>query len=466
MNANELNNIEKIREKYNFISDIDYAIKLTPGIDEEKVKFISKIKNEPEWMLNYRLKGYKWFKRLDMPRFGPKLNIDFDKTIYFAKILKDTGSKWEELPESIKETIDKLGIPEAERKWLSGSEVQIDSETVSRKIKSELEKYGIIFCSLDEAVQKYPDLVKKYFGRLVSYADHKLAALNWAVWSGGTFIYIPKGVKSPLPLQTYYRMNLEGIGQFERTLIIADEGSEVHYMEGCTAPLYSTSSLHASIVEVFALKGSKVRLSSVQNWSTNVYALMTKRAIAEENATVEWVAGNLGGMITMGYPEVVLKGDNSRGDILSIAIAGGIQEVDAGGKIIAIGKNTKSRVKSKSISLRGGKHTYRGLVRIREGAKNASVEVSCDALLLDSDSYSDAIPVIESYENDAKLKHEAKVGKIDDDALFYLTSKGISEKEAKSLLVLGFTESISKELPLEYALEFNKLVKMEIENGF
>ncbi|HDP74167.1 MAG TPA: Fe-S cluster assembly protein SufB [Candidatus Woesearchaeota archaeon] len=442
-----------------------YVYRTPPGITKEAVIKLSEIKKDPAWMRELRLKALDAFLSMELPSWSPEIPIDFSKITLFTKSVESQQSDWEKLPKEIKETFDRLGIPQAEREFLAGSGAQYESEVVYKKLKEEIAKQGVIFSSMDEAIHEHPETVKEYFGRLIPYSDNKYSALNTAAWSGGTFIYIPKGVKLAMPLQTYYRMNFEGSGQFERTLIIVDEGAEVHYVEGCTAPLYSSASLHAGVVEIFAKKNSRMRFSTVQNWSKNVLNLTTKRGLAEENAVIEWIDGNLGSGLNMKYPAIILKGNNSRGDILSITSAGQSQNIDAGGKVICVGKNTSSKVVGKGISFEGGTHTYRGLVKVLKTAENSNVSVNCDALLLDDISKSNTYPTNIIQNTNSVVKHEASVGKIEQDKLFYLMSKGISEEEAKTLVVLGFLSPIVKELPMEYAVELNKLIRMQMENS-
>ncbi len=456
-------NKEREKKEIGSFTAEKYVYKAEKGINEKIIRKISELKKEPEWMLDLRLKGYKEFLRLSMPDFGPSLNINFDDIIYYVKPLESQVNDWNELPKEIKETFDKLGIPEIEQKFLAGIETQYESEIILKKVKTSLKEKGVIFMSMDEALQSYPDLVRKYFGKLVSVNDNKFAALNTAVWSGGTFIYVPKGIRLDMPLQTYFRINMIGIGQFERTLIIADEGSYVHYIEGCTAPIYDKSNLHAAVVEVFVHKNAKVRFTTIQNWSKNVINLATKRCIVDENGKIEWIDGNLGSGITMKYPAIILRGDNSKGEILNLVIAGKNQEIDSGGKIICIGKNTKGKIISKSIVFNGGKNTYRGMVKILKNSLNSRVYVSCDGLISDKNSISNSYPLNISYERTAVINHEAKIGSIDKDKIFYLMCRGINEDDAKALITLGFIDDIIKELPLEYAIELNKIIKMEFE---
>ncbi|MFH1508858.1 MAG: Fe-S cluster assembly protein SufB [bacterium] len=438
------------------------------GLSENIIRQISKDKKEPSWMLEKRLSAYKKFLEKPMPAFGPSLKkLDLDKIIYYAKPGKVHNEKdWEDVPEEIKNTFDKLGIPEAEKKALAGAGAQYESSVVYHNLKEQWEKQGVIFIDMDEAVHKYPKIVKEYFmTRCVSLSEHKFAALHAAVWSGGTFLYIPKNVKIDLPLQAYFRINGRGIGQFEHTLIIVDEGAEAHYIEGCSAPRYDVDSLHAGCVEIFVKPGARFRYSSVENWSKSVYNLNTKRAIVEDDATMEWVSGNLGSAVTMLYPMSILQGKNSKADHLSIAFAGEDQVLDTGSKVTHLGANTTSKIVMKSLSQDGGHSIYRGSLKILPTAKNAKTHVQCDALILDDHSKSDTIPDIDIKQNKATIGHEATTGKIDEEKIFYLQSRGLSEEEATNLIVNGFIEPIVKKLPLEYAVEINKLIQMEMEGS-
>ncbi|MBS3128494.1 Fe-S cluster assembly protein SufB [Candidatus Woesearchaeota archaeon] len=438
------------------------------GINEEVVQLISKSKNEPEWMLNIRLKALALFLKTPTPQWGPSLkNIDFNKITYFSQPKAEkNATKWEDVPENIKKTFDKLGIPEAEQKYLSGVGAQYDSEVVYHSLQKELQEQGVIFIDMDEAVQHYPEIVQKYFmKRCIPIHDHKLIMLHAAVWSGGTFIYIPKNVKVKTPLQAYFRMNAKRGGQFEHTLIIADEGSEISYIEGCSSPVYTENSLHAGCVELFIHKNARMRYSSVENWSKNTYNLNTKRAIVEENGIIEWIGGNMGSSVTMLYPSSILVGKNSRADHLGIAYAGKGQHQDTGSKVILIGENTSCKINSKSISKEGGICSYRGIVVVNKGAKNAKVSVNCDGLMMDAQSQSNTFPVLKVNEKNVHIAHEAKVGKISQQDLFYLMSRGLTEEQAISLIVSGFIEPVIKELPLEYAVEMNKLIELEMTNA-
>lgn len=450
--------------KYGFKTKHRPFLKVRPGISKNAVLEISYIKNEPKWMRNFRLKSFKIFLKKEMPKWGPDLSeINFDDITYFLKPTNKQAKNWQELPPGIKKTYDLLGIPEAEKKFLAGVSAQFESEVVYESIKKEIKKQGVIFCDMDTAVKKYPEIVKKYFGKLVPPQDNKFAALNSAVWSGGSFVWVPKGVKVALPLQAYFRINAPKIGQFERTLIIAEEGSDVHYVEGCTAPIYSSNSLHAAVVEIFALKNSKVKYTTVQNWSDNVYNLVTKRAKAETEAVVQWVDCNIGSKVTMKYPSVILVGRKSRGETISLAYAKNNQIQDTGSKMIHLAPETSSRILSKSISLKGGRTSYRGLVKVISGAKNSSSYVSCDALILDKYSRSDTYPTMKIQERESSIQHEATVERIGEEKLFYFASRGIKKEKAEGLLVNGFIESVVKEIPLEYSIELHRLINLEME---
>ncbi len=452
-------------EKYGFNVEDKPLIKLDKGLNEETVKTISKLKEEPEWMLQIRLNALKIFFAKAMPEWGGNLkDINFENVTYYLKSNEKVEDNWEKVPQEIKETFERLGVPEAERKFLAGSGAQFESQGVYHKLQEDLAKQGVIFCDMDTAVKEHPELVKEYFGKIVPAGDNKFAALNTACWSGGSFIYIPKGVKVAAPLQAYFRINSKNMGQFERTLIIADEGAQTNYLEGCTSPNYSSDSLHAAVVELIAKKDAKIRYTTIQNWSNNVYNLVTKRAFAYENATVEWIDSNIGSKLTMKYPSVYLKGENARADILSVAFAGKGQHQDAGGKVIHLAPNTSSRIISKSISKDGGRSSYRGLLKVANGATNVKATVRCDALMLDKDSRSDTYPTMLIDEKDATIAHEAKVGKIGEEQLFYLMSRGLTESEASAMIVLGFIAEFTKELPMEYAIEFNKLIRLEMDS--
>ena len=446
--------------------ETDYDIKFAKGLSENVVREISRIKKEPEWMLEFRLNALKMFYKKEMPSWGGDLSkIDFNDIVYYASSTSKSSGKWEDVPEDVKNTFDRLGIPEAERKFLGGVEAQYESEVVYHSIREDLEKKGVIFTSMDQGLKDYPELVKKHFATVIPLSDNKFAALNSAVWSGGSFVFVPKNTDVEIPLQAYFRINSENMGQFERTLIIGDEGSKVHYIEGCTAPRYSTNSLHTAVVEVIAKKGSHVRYTTIQNWSPNVYNLVTKRAHAHEDATVEWVDCNLGSKLTMKYPSVYMIGPRAKADIISVALAGKGQHQDAGAKVVHLAPNTTSTIISKSISKDGGRTSYRGLLRVAKGATNVKSSVRCDALILDEASRSDTYPYIEIAEEDTTIAHEATVGKIGEDQLFYLTSRGLSEAEAMTMIVMGFFRPFTKQLPMEYAVEMNRLIEMEMEGS-
>ena len=453
-------------KKYGFKDPENYVFKTKKGLSEDVVRQISKVKGEPQWMLDLRLKALKIFLSKPMPEWGGELkNIDFSKYTYYFSPSDKIANSWDDVPADIKKTFDRLGLPEAEQKFLGGVGAQYESQTVYHKLREDLAKQGVIFTDTDTALKEHPELLKKYFASIVPAGDNKFAALNTAVWSGGSFIYIPPGVKVKMPLQAYFRINAKNVGQFERTLIIADKDSEVNYIEGCTAPVYSTDSLHSAVVELIALEGSKVRYTTIQNWSSNVYNLVTKRAIAHKDATVEWIDGNLGSKLTMKYPCVILKGEGAKADILSVAYAGKGQHQDAGGKVIHLASNTNSRIISKSVSKDGGRGSYRGLLRVVKGAKNVTSSVKCDALLLDKESRSDTYPTMKIEDPTATIAHEATVGKVGEEQLFYLMSRGLSESEALALIVLGFIAEFTKELPMEYAVELNKLIQLEMEGS-
>ncbi|MDD5213572.1 MAG: Fe-S cluster assembly protein SufB [Candidatus Gracilibacteria bacterium] len=447
------------------IDEVGYKNIARPGIDEDLIRQISLSNNEPDWMLDIRLKALKYFQDKAMPSYGPDLSdLDLQSIYYFAKPEGAGDNKsWDDVPENIKNTFDKLGIPEAEKAYLAGVGAQYDSETVYHSLEKELVEKGVIFDDMTHALQKYPEIVKKYFSKCIPISDHKFASLHYAVWSGGTFMYVPKGVKIEKPLQSYFRMNMRAGGQFEHTIIILEDEGEAHYIEGCSAPKYNENSLHAGGVEIFVGEGAKMRYSSVENWSTDTYNLNTKRAILEKDAFIEWVGGNMGSGVTMLYPCSILKGDNSKASHLGVAMAGAGQNQDVGSKVIHIGKNTTSEIISKSISKSGGISTYRGLVDIKSSATGSFSKVECDGLILDDISISDAIPTISVGNADSTVVHEASAGRINEDFLFYLQSRGIDEKQASTLIVNGFVSPILKELPLEYASEMNVLIGMEIE---
>jgi len=452
--------------RYGF-RDRDVAVyRAKRGLTKEVVEEISRMKNEPKWMLEFRLKALDHFYKRPMPQWGGDLSgLNFDEITYYVKPSERTSRSWDEVPEEIKRTFDRLGIPEAEQKYLAGVSAQYESEVVYHNMKKDIEKLGIIFKDTDSALKENEELFKKYFATVVPPTDNKFAALNSAVWSGGSFIYVPPGVKVETPLQAYFRINSENMGQFERTLIIVDEGASVHYVEGCTAPIYTTDSLHAAVVEIIVKKGAYCRYTTIQNWSTNVYNLVTKRAVCEENATMEWIDGNIGSKLTMKYPSVLLKGEGARGMTLSIAFAGKGQHQDAGAKMYHLAPNTSSTIVSKSISRQGGKVTYRGLVHFGRKADGARSNIECDTLIMDNKSTSDTIPYNEILNDNISLEHEAKVSKVSEEQLFYLMSRGISEQEATEMIVMGFIEPFTRELPMEYAVEMNRLIKFEMEGS-
>lgn len=452
--------------RYGFAMPERSVHKTGAGLNASVVEEISSVKGEEKWMRDFRLKSYQTFTEKPMPEWGADLSkIDFDNITYYLKATSGQADAWDKLPKEIKDTYDKIGVPEAEKKFLAGVSAQYESEVVYESFDAALKKQGVIFCDMDTAVKKYPKLVQEYFGTLIPPHDNKFAALNSAVWSGGSFVYVPKGVKVNLPLQAYFRINAEAFGQFERTLIIADEGSSVHYVEGCTAPIYRTSSLHSAVVEIFVKKNARVRYTTVQNWSKNIYNLVTKRAKAEENAIMEWIDCNIGSGVTMKYPAVYLAGRGAKGEVLSIAFAGKGQHQDAGAKMLHLAPDTTSRVISKSISKDGGRTSYRGLVHIASGATGAKASVVCDALLLDPESRSDTYPTMRVKEQDAVIEHEATVEKIGEEKLFYLTSRGISQTDAEGMLVNGFIDPVVKEIPLEYSIELNRLMNLEMKGS-
>jgi Fe-S cluster assembly protein SufB len=443
-----------------------YVFKPKKGLSAEVVEEISGIKAEPDWMRRFRLKALRHFEARPMPWWGADLSdIDFQNIFYYLKPTEGQAKTWEDLPEDIKGTWDKLGIPEAEKKYLGGVSAQYESEVVYHKIKDELDQMGVIFTDMDSGLREHPDIVREYFGTIIPPNDNKFAALNSAVWSGGSFIYVPPGVHVDIPLQAYFRINAQNVGQFERTLIIADEGSYVHYVEGCSAPIYTTDSLHSAVVEIIVKKGARVRYTTIQNWSTNVYNLVTKRAAAYEDAVMEWIDGNIGSKVTMKYPSIYLLGKGARGEVLSVAFAGKGQHQDAGGKAIHAAPHTTSVITSKSVSKDGGRTGYRGLVRVEPGADHAKSIVRCDALILDPESRSDTYPYVEVEEESAQLGHEASVARIGEDQLFYLMSRGLSEAEASAMIVNGFIEPITRELPMEYAVELNRLIELQMEGA-
>lgn len=459
-------NVLDAEYKYGF-KDKDVSIFSTgKGLNEDVVREISKAKGEPEWMLEFRLKAYRKFLELPMPDFGPSLdNVDFDSYTYFTRVAEGEHSSWEEIPTQVKETFQKLGIPEAEQKYLSGVSTQYESEVVYHNMLEELKEKGVIFLSSDMGLKLFPEIFKQYFGTVIPIADSKFSALNGACWSGGSFIYVPKGVKLDKPLQSYFRINNQKTGQFERTLIIADEGADIHYIEGCTAPVYNKESLHVGVVEIVVNKGAHVRYTTIQNWSTNILNLVTQRARVEENGFMEWVDGNIGSMTTMKYPACILKGDHSRGATITIAVGNKGQYQDSGARMIHIGKDTSSSIISKSVAHNGGVTNFRGVVRMMPGALNARSHVECDTLILDDQSVSDTIPKNEIHNDDSYIEHEATVSKIDQEQLFYLMSRGLTEQEATQMIVMGFIDPFAKELPMEYAVELNQLIKMDMSGS-
>jgi Fe-S cluster assembly protein SufB len=452
--------------RYGF-SDPDVSVfKTRKGLDRDVVEQISRMKGEPAWMLEFRLKALDHYLSRPMPNWGSDISkLDLDNIYYYVRPSEGEGRTWDEVPDTIKETFDKLGIPEAEQKFLAGVGAQYESEMVYHSIKEHLESQGVIFLSIEEGLRQHPDLFREHFGKVVPIADNKFAALNSAVWSGGSFVYVPPGVKVDLPLQAYFRLNVANIGQFERTMIIVDEGAQVHYVEGCTAPIYSTDSFHSGVIEIIVKKGARCRYTTIQNWSVNVYNLVTQRAIVHEDATMEWVDANLGSKVTMKYPSVYLMGEGAHGEVLSLAFAGENQAQDAGAKAIHVAPNTSSKITSKSISKGGGRASYRGLLKVHKGAVGSRANVVCDALLLDPQSRSDTYPYIEIDEDDVSIGHEASVSKIGEEQLFYLTSRGLSEEEAATMVVSGFIEPLVKELPMEYAVEMNRLIQLQMEGS-
>jgi Fe-S cluster assembly protein SufB len=457
---------EEYKEKYGFHDPEQYVFKTRKGLDREIVDQISQMKGEPEWMREFRQRALEIFLKKPMPQWGGDLNqIDFDNIYYYLKPTQENATTWDDVPADVKRTFDKLGIPEAEQKFLAGVGAQYDSEVVYHSVQKHLEEQGVIFLSTDDGLKQYPEIFKEYFGKTIPPTDNKFAALNSAVWSGGSFIYVPKGVKVDMPLQAYFRINAKNVGQFERTLIIVDEGAYVHYVEGCTAPIYSSESLHSAVVEIIVKKGARCRYTTIQNWAPNVYNLVTKRAVAYEGATMEWVDGNLGSKLTMKYPAVYLMEPGAHGEILSIAFAGPGQHQDAGGKVVHGAPNTSSKITSKSISKGGGRTSYRGLLKVYKGAHGSRSNVVCDALLIDDKSRSDTYPYIEIDEDDVTIGHEASVSKVGEDQLFYLMSRGLSEEEAATMVVSGFIEPLVKELPMEYAVEMNRLIQLQMEGS-
>ena len=454
--------------KYGFHDPESATIRFDKGLSEQVVRDISELKGEPEWMTDIRVKAYHHFMEREMPTWGncdSLAGIDFDNVTYFLRSSDKTEKDWDDVPDDIKRTFDRLGIPEAEQKWLGGVTAQYESEAVYHSIREDLEEQGVLFLDMDSGLKEHPEIVKKYFGTVVPHTDNKFSALNTAVWSGGSFIYVPKGVHVEMPVQAYFRINAKNMGQFERTLIIADEGSSIHYVEGCTAPTYSTDSLHSAVVELIAMEGAKIRYSTVQNWSSNVYNLVTKRGVAHKNATVEWVDGNIGSKLTMKYPAVLLKGEGAHAEVISVAYAGEGQHQDAGAKVHHLAPNTTSNILSKSISKNGGRSSYRGMLQVTPKAAGCRSKVVCDALMLDEDSRSDTYPTMEIGNSTADLEHEASVSKVSGDQLFYLMSRGHTEEEAMGMIVNGFFEPFTRELPMEYAVELNRLLELEMEGS-
>lgn len=451
--------------KYDFRTENEAVFKVEKGINAGIVRQISEMKEEPQWMLDFRLEALEIFESKPMPEWGGDIDIDFQDIYYYLKPTEGQGKTWDEVPENIKETFERLGIPQAEREYLAGVKAQFDSEVIYGSVSEDLDNLGVIFTDTDTALKEHPELLREYFGTIIPSLDNKFAALNSAVWSGGSFIYIPPGVKIEFPLQAYFRINAENMGQFERTLIIVDEGAEIHYVEGCTAPTYSSDSLHSAVVEVIVKKNARCRYTTIQNWANNIYNLVTKRAVCMADATMEWVDGNLGSQLTMKYPAVYMMEPGAHGEILSIAFSGKGQHQDAGAKLVHVAPNTTGQIISKSISKDGGRSSYRGLVRVEKGAHNAKNNVVCDALILDADSRSDTYPYIEVMEQDVSIGHEASVSRIGEEQLFYLTSRGLSEAEASAMIVNGFIEPLVKELPMEYAVEMNRLIQLQMEGS-
>jgi Fe-S cluster assembly protein SufB len=452
--------------KFGWHDPANYVFEPKRGLNADVVREISFLKSEPEWMTKFRLRALEIFERKPLPDWGGDLTqIDFQNIFYFIRAAEKQGKDWDEVPADIKNTFDRLGIPEAEQKYLSGVSAQYESEVVYHSIREDLEKKGVIFCDTDTALREHEDLFREHWATVIPPGDNKLAALNSAVWSGGSFIWVPEGVQVEIPLQAYFRINAENMGQFERTLIICEPGSFVHYVEGCTAPIYTTDSLHSAVVEIIVKEGARCRYTTIQNWSTNVYNLVTKRAVAHQNATMEWVDGNLGSKLTMKYPAIWLVGEGAHGEVLSIAFAGDGQHQDAGGKCVHVAPRTSSVITSKSISKNGGRAGYRGLLEVAKGAEGSRSKVVCDALILDEQSRSDTYPYIRIDESNVDIGHEATVSKIGEEQLFYLMSRGLSEAEASAMVVSGFVEPITKELPLEYAVEMNRLIQLQMEGS-
>ncbi|HZJ87320.1 MAG TPA: Fe-S cluster assembly protein SufB [Erysipelothrix sp.] len=469
MSKEKISDLERLPSEdyaFGFSDTLKPVIEFEKGLNEAVVRKLSKLKNEPQWMLEKRLEAYHHFVKREMPRWGADLDdLDFDEFIYYSKASENMETTWDEVPEKIRNTFDRLGIPEAEAKFLSGVATQYDSEVVYHSMLKEATDKGVLFFDLDTGLEKYPEIVKKYFGTLIPYDDNKFSALNTAVWSGGSFIYVPKGVKLDKPLQSYFRINAESMGQFERTLIIVDEGADVHYVEGCTAPLYSKHALHAAVVEIFVHENAKCRYTTIQNWSDNVYNLVTQRALVEAHGQMEWIDGNIGSYKTMKYPATILKGDYAKGMTISVAVGSQNQAQDTGAKMFHEGNYTESNIVSKSVSRGGGRVDYRGIVKHGENAKNAKSKIECDTLILDPLSRSDTMPLNIMQNATSTIEHEAAVSKISEDELFYLMSRGLSEEQAKETIVMGFLEPFTRELPMEYAIELNQLMKMEMEGS-
>ena len=452
--------------KWGFRDPENLVFKARKGLDREVVEQISAMKSEPEWMLEFRLKALDHFNQRPMPTWGGDLsNLDLDEIYFYAKPAEEEGKTWDDVPDTIKETFDRLGIPEAEQKFLSGVGAQYESEMVYHNIQEHLANQGVIFLSIENGLREYPDLFREYFSKVIPIEDNKFAALNSAVWSGGSFVYVPPGVKVDLPMQAYFRINTAELGQFERTLIVIDEGAQAHYVEGCTAPIYSTDSFHSGVIEIVVKEGGRMRYTTIQNWSNNMYNLVTQRALVHKDATMEWVDANLGSKLTMKYPSCYLLGENAHGEILSMAFAGTGQHQDTGGKVLHFAPNTSSKITSKSISKGKGRASYRGLLKVYKNASNVKSNVVCDALLLDQDSRSDTYPYIEIDEDDVNIGHEASVSKVGEEQLFYLMSRGLNEEQAMSMVVSGFIEPLVKELPMEYAVEMNRLVQLQMEGS-
>ncbi len=452
--------------KWGFRDPENLVFKARKGLDREVVEQISAMKREPEWMLEFRLKALDHFNQRPMPTWGGDLsNLDLDEIYFYAKPAEEEGKTWDDVPDTIKETFDRLGIPEAEQKFLSGVGAQYESEMVYHNIKEHLASQGVIFISIENGLREYPDLFREYFSKVIPIEDNKFAALNSAVWSGGSFVYVPPGVKVDLPMQAYFRINTAELGQFERTLIVIDEGAQAHYVEGCTAPIYSTDSFHSGVIEIVVKEGGRMRYTTIQNWSNNMYNLVTQRALVHKDATMEWVDANLGSKLTMKYPSCYLLGENAHGEILSMAFAGTGQHQDTGGKVLHFAPNTSSKITSKSISKGKGRASYRGLLKVYKNASNVKSNVVCDALLLDQESRSDTYPSIEIDEEDVNIGHEASVSKVGEEQLFYLMSRGLNEEQAMSMVVSGFIEPLVKELPMEYAVEMNRLIQLQMEGS-